>query len=911
MADKIIQRATDLNEDQDFYSDPIYDILNSVNISKMLGADGKLKQEYYNDIDGEFDYDNLPMKFGKVKMIMKNPITEWIVGNILAGDETYINFNNANISANFGKLVDFVKMQICFKSSFDEIYLEKVEFLTTKKIYKRGRKEKGRQAKKVIKITNPKTNRIIKVDKETYKKIYGKIILKKVDFKFLSVFEQIDYKIIDNCASDLFTIYENTPISKLEQILNRKIDKDISLDELIYIYCEMNMNVKVYDAIHNIYYDSNTKNYDRIFKIYGDHIYLLSSDIEKNKCKKRLISKLEDIEKYNNNVLIVSDIDLFDSIKRYIKEKCIMINYNDSSILYKTNKIYFDPYYGIDKKILKDNKSHNRTVYNMINSRLNLTGHMNQETLNIFYSSNKIRFMRTDKINSILIDENKTYPSQLTKRDIYYSIPSINDYWKIYDGSKLVVCGWYYCTLKNYDNILGLNDNIYSYYAVEELKNDNRLKEIKYMFIPSNSHKLSNDDIEFLKNVEVDRIRAYIGWLLKTRSIVQTCYDDLSNDTCLEALQNYYGEEMTMNDNILKITKVNHKKKTGILSNLLIKELSNIDLYRMDKKMKELNKGILLNSIRTDSLGYYYDKKIKLPIEMFGDDWGLWKIEDKKQKVLGNYESIKPCIIPEANTTKINNFNENDINKLLEDNKSFLICGDYGTGKTYSIEHTIKPKLNELNKKCIVTSITKSNSKRINGVTLASLLNGKSDYELIEQFSKYDYLIIDEAQQMTQDNLICFDILKSYGIKLKYIFIGDYQQSKNDAVKINWDESTFIIKLCEYNKVTMINNHRCDNKIIELVEEVKKQPIIKTSRYVFDNFQSSSDVKICNYHLYKLKATENKLKNNDFTIQTITQNQGSTINENYMIHDIKFLPKDQLITALTRATKWEQIYIYS
>ena len=102
-----------------------------------------------------------------------------------------------------------------------------------------------------------------------------------------------------------------------------------------------------------------------------------------------------------------------------------------------------------------------------------------------------------------------------------------------------------------------------------------------------------------------------------------------------------------------------------------------------------------------------------------------------------------------------------------------------------------------------------------------------------------------------------------------------------------------------------------NNKINNLIEELKKrQSFNDITKFTIENFQTTKDVKLCNVHLCRYKKTLDELTKLNLECHTITQNQGSTINEKYMIHDLKALPRDQLITALTRATKWDDIYIY-
>lgn len=913
MPSENIQRATEGNEEPDYYNDDTQEIIDGVDASGLLDNEGKLKANLYNKIDGDFQFINNPGedKTADVTLEMNNALTEWVVGQLFLGEggDGIIDMDNPHM-APFINLNHFIITRAPFVASLEKMYNKNVQFLKPKKIYKRGRRPAGQQQRIIDKIVNPSTKRVIKVNKSTYKKLYGSIKLKKVDYKSLSTYDQIDYKIDNNCAVDLLTKYEN--FNNIEKILNRKVDNDISLDELIKVYEVNNVSIKVYDSMHNVYYKSENE-INRTIKIYGDHIYLLSNDEKKKSQTKRIINNVNDIDKYKNNKLVVTDKDLMKNIINKIKETKIMIEYDQYQIPYKSNIILFDPYYHIDKILLKDNDSKCRSVYNMINNKLQLTGHMNIETINYFNKSCKIRFMRSEQQHDILFDENKAYPTQLQKENICFPIPNINDYFEPYDKNKYVKHGLYYCILSTYDDMLGPCDDIYSYYEVEELKKDNRIKEIKYMFVSSESSTMTKEKVEFVKSMNTDRIRAYIGWLLKRQSYDIKKYDIMDNNIDIESLQHFYGDELSINKNYMSVNKIFIKKTTGILANMIIKGLSNIELYKMDKLIKQLNKDIKLVSIRTDSLGYFNNgKEINKPEHLFNSGPGFWKVENKEKKVIkGDYKLVRKIEEPQIKKNiKINEHDENEIEDLINKNKSFVICGKYGTGKTYSIQDKIIPTIKKNKQKYILSSITSENSERIEGETLFNLFNGKSNYEIKTFFEDIDYLIIDEAPLICQEQSIYLDYLKSI-CKTRIILIGDENQIKNDTFKNKWDTSLFLLNLVDMNKLTMITNHRCDDKTIKLLEQIEKLKLSGLVKFVMQNFKTTKDINLTKFHLCRHKKTELQIiESGDNECSTILSNQGSTINKPYTIHDIKYLPKDQIITSISRSKKWDDIYIY-
>jgi hypothetical protein len=883
--------------------------------SKIIYKNNKVQNYLYNKLHATITITNEPRPI--IKFNMANAETEWMIANIISGNKDIINFKDERLKP-LKQLINFVENQI-YKPQIMEGFLESVKYLTTKRFYKRGRPKKGQEGKIVLKIVNPTTKRVIDVNKSTYKKLFGKIILKRVEYKDLSTYDQIKYKIDSNCAISLLTLYEEIPIEKIEEILGRTVNEDIEIDELIKVYNSINITIRMYDDLQMVYYEDSINTCDRIFKIYEDHIYLLSTDKINKKYTSRLIKSIDDIDKYKNNTLITENLDLFKEIRKKIKENHILIEYNGHELVYKTNKISFDPFYSLDKEIL-DKFESKKSVHNMIEEKLRLTGYMNDETYKTFYSCTKIRSKQTDIKEKVLLDLNGAYPAQLLKKDIVYGIPDINNYWEIYNNEKLVEHGSYYCIVKKTDSFISpTTESILSYYEVIELKKYDQIEEIKYMFIPGSLRKFTEYEYKFLDFMITkpyrQRLRTYIGWLAKHHSVITKQYE-IEDPKNYKALEYYYGWELKIsNSNRYKFMSLNKeytRKQTGLLSNMLIEALTNIELFRMDKLMHQLNQNIVISSIKTDSLGYYSNDDIKLPEDKMSSDYGLWKdeLDDKKKKTyFVNREFRKDCIKPTVIDENINNYTIEDLDNLLVNNQHFLLHGDYGTGKSYSIKHMIIPKLKKLNKTYLVASLTNDNSKKIDGVTIASIFNNRSDCEIFTKMKQYDYLIIDECQQMNQEILKELDILKINLPNIKIILIGDYQQTKGNGIYKNFEESKFIMKLCDYNCLRMVINYRCEKRLVDLVEEVKKQSIRDMTKYTINNFQNTTDINNFKFHLCRFKKTQKNLSDNNLECELIIKNQGSTIEQDYLIHDIKFLPKDHLITALTRARKWENIYL--
>lgn len=932
------------------------DILDDIDISYYLDNNGLLKEQYYNLLSGDYNFRHTGNEDAMVSIEMDNPITEAIIGKLLLSainDDAInpISQNKRESLGSFTKLYDYINNGVPFIPSIVEEYLESLKYISTERVYKKEKqiikkikvkkgekakqlKQKTKTIKKVVKVKNPDTNRLLLIDRPTYKKVFGKIILKQVIYKPLNQYEQIQYSINDNCAVDYLTKYEKFKKSELKNILNRKIENNITTDDLIKIYNDKQIGIIIYDALQNIYYESE---YDikRWFRVYNEHLYVYSDDPEKKiQYRYRIIDSIDDIDKYTTSKLIVQDEELFNKIKNKIQETHILTNYNIHEIPYKKNIIIYNPFYEIDKKILKDNNSKCRSIYSMIDSKIKLRGHLNNESLNYFYTTCKIRYQRSDRQNIIQIDMNKAYPSQFIKKDIYYPVPTINNYF--YENTlklkdiKFVKYHFYDIKLKTYDDIIAPVDGIYSGYACIKLNEQGRIKKVLNIFPTSNYVLFDKYDNEFIKTLTdskegLKRLTCYIGWLMQlTRSDIK--YYDVDDNVTedIEASKNYYGCELSTRKNKLILSRSYLVKKTGILTNILIKDLTNIDLYDMNNKMIELNQGLKLNTIKTDSLGYIWEDENKtdnviLPKDKMGDKIGLFKIEFKESKVLGNYKLIKEPkkIIPHDYNIDYNEYSINHIEKLITDNKSFFIYGQYGTGKSYNINNNITDILNKQNKKYVISSPLKENSKDINGETLHKIFLRKSNYEILTEFKDINYMIIDEATIIDQDFMKYLDFLKDNIDNIQFILLGDENQIKHNTLgfRNEFIKCEFLKNLCQNNKIKLTKNYRCEDKLINLIQEIKNVRISELNKFLEDNFQTTKDEIKTNLHLC-LWGTESKLikkhLRDEDKIYTIKSIQGKEFNEPFTIYTehVGFMKIDNsLITALSRAKSWDQIYI--
>lgn len=872
----------------------------NVDVNRMLDEEGRLKAKYYNKFDGGFDFMNIPNLTANVDFYVGNATTELIMYYVLM-EPWRINLEDERLIG-IRKMINFVNMNIVFLPNIKKAFIDNVKYLRAERV---GRGE----------IENPNTGRAIKVRGATYKRMYGDIILRRFEEMGLSSDVDIKYKIETNCAVDLLTDYEGMDIKDIEDILERDVNNDITVSEIIKVYEDYDIPIKILNFIGDVYYEEKGVEAQRVFKIYGDHIYLLNNGIKKRGRRTILLSDEKKIKKMDKEKFVryvVTDSETFEKVKEKIRETDILCGYDNRGLKYGNTKIEYNPYYEEDKKILNSNKSKCRTVYNMIDRRLELTGYMNDECFDYFYKSQKIRYMNSERKNDIVLDMNKAYPSQLVKEGIKFGVPTINDRWEVFKKEGYREGGFYYCMLNSYDEILAPNDDIYTWYEVEILKNEGRIKKIKYMFNPSIIIKLRDEDREWLKNINMDRVRSYIGWLMMHNRCVFNKYDKvegMKNDD-YEAMQYKYGEQLKERKDHIMLTRIYKKRKNGILVNLMIKAQSNIELYKMNKDMERLNNGMVkLNTIRTDSLGYAAKPgyKIILPDDRIKQGLGYWKIENKEQKYFNNNKTVYKIDEPVVRKIKVKEHNENDIEKLLDDRESFIIHGDFGTGKTFSVNNNVEKKMKEKGIRYIKMTLDKNEKDKKKIAKICSM----TEYDLKNKLKNVEYVIVDEAQTMNEE-LINVMEFASEKLGKKIILVGDENQINGNIMGFGkkWVNSYMAMRLTNGNMIKLTEQKRCDDKIVENIKMFEKKPMDSYMRIACELFKTTDNLDECELHIYKYKTTKEKILKNRRTIQ-ISAAIGSTIEEKYMIHNLKNMTKEELITALTRAREYENIWIYT
>ena len=898
----------------------IIELLDSIEYKNIL-KDGKFVNAFMKRVNGTFDLKNVANKSAIINFDFPTIESEIFVGKILVGDLS--NLKPEDKKNPLYRVMNYRNVLAPIK----QVYLDSIKYLNTKRI---------KENKKVKYVINPNTDRKIEVGKATAKKFFGRIKLKKVIYRSITNFVTVEYNIEDGENCVISYLYKKFGKKKINNLIEKKEYKDgITYKQIFKIAEELDFTciARMPDGTIIDKYEGNDKKLD--FIIHDEHMYVIGK-YDKNKTKKDIIiNNIEQI--YNNEYknLIILDYDNYKNIKNKIQQKYELEEYSFDKFKYKTNDIIFDANYKINKKILEDQKYKSKNIYACIESKFKLRGYINSNSIQIFQDINKIRIFAKNNEENIKLDQNKSYVHQLYKK-IVFPVPCLNDYWKEY-SNKIHEHGFYYCKLNKYDEILAPKDDIYTSYAVEILKKEKRIKEIISEFITEKYVTLNTDylpppnkneeptELQFPEKI----LKHYIGWLQKSINVQNIKFDNIKGDE-LEGMRAYYDDTCYTIDNTLNISKNYLVRKTGVLSNIIVKEQTNIDLYLFNKKVINDNKDAYLNSIKTDSLGYVLKNKF-IKNDLCDDKkFGFFKIEKINNNIKKNIideeliiESIethnKPKVIKEK---KIKEYSINNIIELIDNKESFKLDAPAGYGKSYTTKHKIIKYMKDNDIKFLLTSTTNDNKNMWEEyynekcITIQSIFKKeKTIYEIKKSIIKYEYIIIDEAVQLSQDLLKYIEYFKNL-LKINFIVLTDeYQCVVDDYDGKSYISTRFANELFD-NNIIEIKEHkniRYDDKLNEAVKYIRQnfdnKP--KILKYIEKNFKiMNTELKNKLNLTYYLKTEDKINKIEKYKALTTHKAQGRTITENYTIHDLYNMPVSVIYTAISRAKNIDQISFY-
>lgn len=922
------------------------EVYSKIKIDKYFNKNGKLNEYFIRNVNGNFTFNELPQVSGirrfNIKIKMNSAETEVYVLLLLLNKTNYI--NKKNLITGNKSFLEYTRINV-FLPLIAAEYLRNLNFINAIRTTKRGRPREGKEEKdnKTKAVINPETKRPIQIKSRKYKEIYGNIIL-KADVKGLSNISTEDYVIEGNCV---FSYVKNN-FSK--ELANKYIPKNPKYTDFMKLMKNQDKSVVFYTITNKIIDSHWTSKYTVPLNIIisQEHMYVVSNN-DNNKSRTEIVCKnASDIDKYKNKYIIVKNEKLFKNIKERIEDSKILMDYNEKKLNYKTNIIIYNENYDTLKEYreISDCKR-SKSLFNVMNKSLQLIGYLNEDTYNLINNTDIIRHYNIIDIEqgvcTIAFDLNAAYLTALY--DCPLPVLSVNDYFKDYNNETLREEYLYLLELNKFDKILATSNGVYGYKQVLELKKDKRIKKIIAYCVPYKSIKIPHEIIPYRNNYKKYKDGAYnktnlihmTGFLAKVTSTYNHKYSNITGDE-LEALKLIYPNAFhNKNENTFEINDTIHKFNSGIAARLIIIQEVNLQMYLFNKKMKELNPECKLVKIATDCVGYITkDKNYKIPKEFIDEKYvGKFKICNN---LMGDYylnnskyrEYIKENkdfdMKYYKNKNKCNILSEDDYEKLIKNNKSFIISGGGGLGKTYSVINKVIPILNKYNKLFLLTSTTSMQANDLQEKsnlrvdTIQDIFKSKRNIdELTKQFKGISYIIIDESVQLTQHYLKKLEYF-SNNCGTKIISLLDKNQCIVDSYNgIPWMNTRFAKELHDNNIVKLKWHSKCryTKELYNILEEIINEDdrdkiwnIVKDKFKVIDYFDTDINLTYTNKEAKLINNNEDNIEMG-YMAYTTHKFQGRTIpiNINYTIHELYKMPKSVLYTALSRACDIKQIRI--
>ena len=885
-------------------------------------------QTYTNNIRGYFRFkhsryeertrngETQTIKWARITMDMDTPLTEYLVGKYLLGECSDCElgvFNRLN-EYSFGKY------------GLIQAYLRNVRFLNTAE---RQRTVRGREIRQV---RNPETGRFIQANQRKFRELYSQM-------KMLGMYRElvgIDTIPYDNNYGSCFVsaLYNEFNIKLSNRVLknifktDKTIDDAFTLEDIMKVaeYKKLNIfcRTRTGEVIDKIQNKKSFKGKCLNFIIHDNHFYLCDDKYSKTyrddylKIKSNSPIYLENMEDIQGeyNTYITDNYDLFGEILEKNENKDDGF-YDLDCFIYNNNKIRYND---LAKKICNIMSKYptKMNMFSLIENMLDFKSIMNRDLIKLFFNIDPIRIYGADKcIVNINIDQNKSYYSQLLK-NIKIPITNIDTDFSMYNDEEIKEYQFYNIEVKNTDIIIAPTKRFTcSGYTLLKLQKLDRVKKIYYVLKVDNYTK---PDRDFVKSINNKCMNRYVGWLRKIQKQNVKRFSNIS-PTEYEALRYCYGDKSLSYDetnNVLTIIKYTATNKTGLLANIIVKELTNIDLYDKNQEILKLNKGLELKRVYVDCLGYYMEDKNDFIKPKLNKEIGGFKNENKTVKIskIQFLREEKEIVIKEKK--ELNKVEQKNILNILKNNQGLKLLGGPGYGKTYHIKNILIPYFNENNIKYKLYGATREISKALDTITFHKDIYGLCNLQIKRKYSDIDYILIDEASQLTQ-SIYCKLLYIKKVCNVNIILIGDeYQCRSIDAGDYDksWLESNFCNELCDNNVVELeYHENGRYTKALDTILKLIKQ-YIKDNRnnpdyllkLVLDNFKFGEDGEEVEdgIHIGYNRILNQVYKN----VKTTHTAQGKTIDVPYYIYQIEtqmiFRPR-VLYTALSRARSIEQI----
>ena len=782
----------------------------------------------------------------------------------------------------------------------------------------RGRRVAEKQVK------NPITNRWIKKQSATYKRLFKNIKLKSVIYAPLENFNTIDYDVDKYCVpSFLKTFLLKKEWGAICDDLE-KVQTPTS-DELTCMMNSIGYNLNVYIHDGECIQEQTEHKKKLNIMIHDDHMYVLGN---------------RGIEKTIKDVKIV-DVNEFDKIKSE--------SYTEST------KISGGTKYKLINKFTENDKE------------FGLRGTYTHANVNFFETCGirPIRYIDGDIDGVQAIDINSCYQNIMFNDRYIFPIQDGTEITEAYCMKKDEIQrhGFYYVSINKKDDILCKLFGTHDCWMYGDVIISMKLLKhitIKYKNVckmAKTAPKKPTDDVLKSKKLEHTFYTGYLAKYETTKTKTYECKGDeataymekyendgayfveglcyhtytengkkrqksthYENEAERDELKKQYPDALFINPNV-KYDQRFFLKSSGMYAYLSILQYARLQLYQIYCEIMKIDKNIKVSKIYTDSITF--DNPLSSNIDMYVDK--LNKMLKSKhgfmvKKELSTYAWEHNEIV--ADVPVIDDSKRtyhDDIIKLLDINKSFCINARAGYGKSHTIKNIIIPHLDAHGKKHILTSTTIEDAKKMGCDVINSLLATKTAHldKIKNDFNDIDYLIIDEAGRLNMHLLNVLEYIKRH-TNVKIIFAGDINQCDYDNIEI-MDTYAFN-KLCDHNVYTIQwhEKARYDKQYDDFLNSISTfsrgghdPACIKLIKSFFGaNVKSSKDKKDDSNGI-KLTWTNGYGKQFDKNERmTVHKAQGKTIDETYSIYEIERMGRKVLYTALSRCTKPEYIHIY-
>ena len=211
---------------------------------------------------------------------------------------------------------------------------------------------------------------------------------------------------------------------------------------------------------------------------------------------------------------------------------------------------------------------------------------------------------------------------------------------------------------------------------------------------------------------------------------------------------------------------------------------------------------------------------------------------------------------------EINNYNREDIPRLMEENKPFLLTGAPGTGKSYTLGHSMYKEgdivLSFTNKAVVNCRAYGMNAKTLDIIFYSKEGSGDNIYSFINRIKKYKTIYVDEYSMTSPKHMsILYSIWKIS--KKKIIFIGDVNQCLSVSDKqYDYTRCNAFLEMIGGNIITLdyvADKCRQDSKLIKciiyLLENGKLHPMLKKKEYNIN----------ANIHITKFNSADDTINN--------------------------------------------------